>query len=175
MTDRKDETDPVDRLVGAFLEREQEQVDAEGFLRRLRERCAAGRRAIRFPMRLVPIAAAAALLVGAFVATLRPVWEAPPERSTGLRLLAFERCADSLRQQMAAAWRGARHAGAAGVSAGWTPLRELGEAAFVAPKIPDCPGALMPGTEAKTEADGQRPAPPGPYPPIAEPSEENDR
>lgn len=128
----------LDRLVRRFLQSEQEKVDAEAFLTRLRERRERRVRIMRFPARLAAVAAVLAIVAGAVLLSVRRAPQQP-----GADLLALDRCLTAFRDEIAAAWRGARAAGSAAVSAGNAPLQELADSRIAVPDFSESARAAL--------------------------------
>ena len=153
MKERRQPDDLIDQLVSQVLESEAEGVDADSFLQRLKERGPRRRPVIRVPLRMMPVAAAAALLIalGAFL-LLRPAEPEPIAGDGNGPLLALYRCGHALRDEVAAAWRGAVGAGTAVVSAGRAPVQELTDVQIPLPDLPDAPGLLLRDVPDQTRA-----------------------
>ncbi|MFO7956930.1 MAG: hypothetical protein R6X33_07495 [Candidatus Brocadiia bacterium] len=136
MRDDTRKSDPMDGLVRRYLRSEEERVDGEAFLRRLKERREREEKVVRFPVRAL-LAAAALLLVaaGGLIALLRSPGTPPPPGANG-DLLALERCGEAVRTELRAAFEGARGVGAAALSAGREPLEELARARVPLPRWP---------------------------------------
>lgn len=125
MNDESQPTDPIDRLVKRYFRSEEERVDGEAFLRRLKERRAREAKTVRFPMRPAAAAAAFLLLLGGALLVVRQLPETP--RKPAGDLLALKRCERAVRVELWAAFEGARGVGSAAFSAGSAPLAELPE------------------------------------------------
>jgi len=137
MNDETRQSDPMDRLVRRYLRSEEERVDGEAFLQRLKERQGRKGKAVRFPLK--PVLAAAALLLvvaGALFAFLCSPEAARPQGTNG-DLLALERCGQAVRAELWTALEGARGVGSAAVSAGRKPLEELARARVPMPRLPE--------------------------------------
>ena len=133
MSDGREPEDALERLVWRFLKSQEDDVDAEAFLARLRAR--RQRRPVRFTVPVM-LAAAAGLLIalGVFVAISRGVRQRPAAR---VQPLAMQPLEDALREELGAAWGGFSSARAAAVRAGKASLLELAEAR---PALPDLAG-----------------------------------
>ncbi len=141
MRDERKTDRVLDEAVRRYLQSEAEKVDAPAFLGRLKEsrRLRAGR-IRRFPVRVLALAAAAAVLLAAGILFLpRPE---PTEQTEESVLLAFELSATALRDEAAAAWGATCSVGRAALGAGTTPLLDLREVGTDLPEPPD-PAALL--------------------------------
>ncbi len=122
--DRPDET--IDPLVRQFLKSQEDQVDGEAFLGRLRSR-RRRRRLTRLPLRRALLAAAAGLLVAAGIFVVlhgkRPPASAGPLVAMG-----------AARDALGGAWGAAGNAAAAALSAARDPVHRLSE---VRPSVSD--------------------------------------
>ena len=124
MNEKTRNTDPLDGLVRRYLRSEQERVDVEAFLRRLKARRGVRRWITPLPTTL---AAAAVLLLGATAALV--LWRAAPTSAPAEEASAeaplLEDYSEAARAELRAALEGARGVGWATVSAGRVPLEEL--------------------------------------------------
>ena len=130
------DTNPIDRLVARYLRSEQERVNGEVFLQRLKER---RERKIRIVRRVrLAAGAAAVLLVGAggLVVLLRAPKAGLPRQANG-DLVALTRCRRAVQEELGAAIEGARGVGSAALSAGRAQLADLPRPPAAALRVPE--------------------------------------
>ncbi len=143
MTDESQPTDPIDRLVVRYLRSEQDRVDGEAFLQRLKEKRRRGRQIVRFPVRLAAVAVALLLVAAGALALLLRAPEAETPGDTDGDLLALERCSQVIQGELRAALEGVRGVGSAAVSAGRAPLDELARGRIPVPRLPESAEAAL--------------------------------
>jgi hypothetical protein len=131
--------DPVDELVRSFLSAEADRTDPAAFLARLKERRQRSARVIRLR---APLLAAAAVVVAALGASLLLRQPVGPGQAGRPDLRALYGLEATLREELLAAWQGARGGGKALVSAGEAPLADLADVRLSVPGLPVLLGLL---------------------------------
>ncbi len=124
MNGTKPDRDPIDRLVRRYLRSEQERVDGDAFLQRLKERRRARRRVRLAPVALAGAAAVMLALSAALILWRPAVPTAPPEPPAA-EAPPLRHYGEAARAELRAALEGARGVGSATISAGRGPLEEL--------------------------------------------------
>jgi hypothetical protein len=149
MNEQERYDDSIDRLVGQYLQSEEQEVDVEAILEGLGER-RARRRIVRLAPRILAAAAVLLVVIALLAGVLRKPDVAPAPQPRGLTSLPMDlqealqaELVTALRREVEAALRGARSSGEAVVSAGAAPLIKLAEANRRLPVLIDEAGAAV--------------------------------